>query len=73
MGSQQLYNLSWGEFGSSLTSTVKTLRDQDEMVDVTLTAGGKIFSAHKLVLCAASPLLKDLLKVVCSFWFHFTI
>ncbi|XP_054283006.1 longitudinals lacking protein, isoforms H/M/V-like isoform X2 [Macrosteles quadrilineatus] len=62
MGSQQLYSLSWGEFGTSLTSTVQILRGHGEMVDVTLAAGGRIFPAHKLVLSAASPLLMELLK-----------
>ncbi|KAG8276235.1 hypothetical protein J6590_069924 [Homalodisca vitripennis] len=62
MGSQQLYSLSWGEFGTSLTSTVQVLRGHGEMVDVTLVAGGRIFPAHKLVLSAASPLLMELLK-----------
>lgn len=64
MGSQQLYSLSWGEFGSSFASTVQVLRGQNEMMDVTLAAGGRIFTAHKLVLSAASPLLMELLKVL---------
>ena len=63
MGCNQLYSLSWGEFGSSLASTVQVLRGHGDLVDVTLTAGGKIFPAHKLVLGAASPLLMELLKV----------
>ncbi|XP_043278087.1 protein abrupt-like isoform X1 [Venturia canescens] len=64
MGSsnQQLYSLSWGEFGSSLTSAVQLLRGQGDLVDVTLAAGGKSFPAHKIVLSAASPFLLDLLK-----------
>lgn len=67
MGStQQLYSLSWGEFSTSLSSTVQLLRGHGDLVDVTLTAGGKIFPAHKLVLGAASPLLMELLKV-CSY------
>lgn len=62
MGSSQMYSLSWGEFGTSLTSTVQILRGHGELVDVTLAAGGRIFPAHKLVLSAASPLLMELLK-----------
>ena len=65
MGStSQLYSLSWGEFGTSLASTVQALRGHGDLVDVTLAAGGRSFPAHKIVLSAASPFLLDLLKVV---------
>ncbi|RLU21872.1 hypothetical protein DMN91_006249 [Ooceraea biroi] len=60
--SSQLYSLSWGEFSSSLTSAVQLLRGHGDLVDVTLAAGGRSFPAHKIVLCAASPFLLDLLK-----------
>ncbi|XP_011641428.1 protein abrupt isoform X1 [Pogonomyrmex barbatus] len=60
--SNQLYSLSWGEFSSSLASAVQLLRGHGELVDVTLAAGGRSFPAHKIVLCAASPFLLDLLK-----------
>nr|CAD7438771.1 unnamed protein product [Timema bartmani] len=62
MGSNQLYSLTWGDFGTSLVSTVQLLRCRGDLVDVTLAAGGRSFPAHKIVLCAASPLLLDLLK-----------
>ncbi|XP_077268599.1 transcription activator GAGA isoform X2 [Temnothorax americanus] len=63
MGSSgQLYSLSWGEFSSSLASAVQVLRGDGDLVDVTLAAGGRSFRAHKIVLCAASPFLLDLLK-----------
>ncbi|XP_063982661.1 protein bric-a-brac 1-like isoform X3 [Diachasmimorpha longicaudata] len=63
MGSSgQLYSLSWGEFGNSLTSAVQLLRGHGDLVDVTLAAGGRSFPAHKIVLSAASPFLLDLLK-----------
>ena len=65
MGSSgQLYSLSWGEFSSSLASAVQLLRGHGDLVDVTLAAGGRSFPAHKIVLCAASPFLLDLLKVI---------
>ncbi|XP_070152298.1 transcription activator GAGA isoform X2 [Polyergus mexicanus] len=60
--SSQLYSLSWGEFSSSLVSAVQLLRGHGDLVDVTLAAGGRSFPAHKIVLCAASPFLLDLLK-----------
>lgn len=58
-----MYNLTWGEYGTSLISAVQLLRCHGELVDVTLAAGGRTFHAHKVVLCAASPFLLDLLKV----------
>lgn len=69
--SSQLYSLSWGEFSSSLTSAVQLLRGHGDLVDVTLAAGGRSFPAHKIVLCAASPFLLDLLKVACCLSFFF--
>lgn len=62
MGSTQLYSLTWGEFGTSLVSAVQLLRCHGDLVDVTLAAGGRSFPAHKIVLCAASPFLLNLLK-----------
>ncbi|XP_071450957.1 transcription activator GAGA-like [Hetaerina americana] len=62
MGSSQLYSLAWGEFGTSLVSTVQLLRCHGDLVDVTLAAGGRSFPAHKIVLSAASPFLLDLIK-----------
>lgn len=38
------------------------MRGHGDLVDVTLAAGGRSFPAHKIVLCAASPFLLDLLK-----------
>ncbi|KAJ1525798.1 hypothetical protein ONE63_009001 [Megalurothrips usitatus] len=64
MGSSaQLYNLGWSDFDSSLKCAVKGLRSRGDLVDVTLSAGGKTFPAHKLVLSAASNLFLELLKV----------
>ncbi|RZF41017.1 hypothetical protein LSTR_LSTR002649 [Laodelphax striatellus] len=59
MGSAKV--LAWGEFSSSLASTVQALHVHEELVDVTLAADGRSFPAHKLVLSAASPLLMLLL------------
>lgn len=64
MGSaSHLYSLSWGEYSSSLASAIQLLRGHGELVDVTLAAEGRSFMAHKIVLCAASPFLLELLKV----------
>lgn len=57
-----LYSLTWGDYGTSLVSAVQLLRCHGDLVDCTLAAGGRSFPAHKIVLCAASPFLLDLLK-----------
>lgn len=58
-----LYSLTWGDYGTSLVSAVQLLRCHGDLVDVTLAAEGRSFEAHKIVLCAASPYLLNLLKV----------
>lgn len=58
-----LYSLSWCDYSASLVSAVQLLRCHGDLVDCTLAAGGRSFPAHKIVLCAASPFLLDLLKV----------
>jgi hypothetical protein len=61
-----LYSLTWGDYGTSLVSAVQLLRCHGDLVDVTLAAEGRSFEAHKIVLCAASPYLLNLLKVSVS-------
>jgi hypothetical protein len=58
-----VYSLSWGDYSTSLVSAVQLLRCQGDLMDVTLAAEGRSFEAHKIVLCAASPYLLNLLKV----------
>lgn len=60
-----LYSLTWGDYGTSLVSAVQLLRCHGDLVYVTLAAEGRSFEAHKIVLCAASPYLLNLLKVSC--------
>jgi len=62
-----LYSLTWGDYGTSLVSAIQLLRCHGDLVDCTLAAGGRSFPAHKIVLCAASPFLLDLLKVSARF------
>jgi BTB/POZ domain len=72
-----LYSLTWGDYGTSLVSAVQLLRCHGDLVDVTLAAEGRSFEAHKIVLCAASPYLLNLLKVSAIqssiFYFSFPI
>ena len=66
-----LYSLTWGDYGTSLVSAVQLLRCHGDLVDVTLAAEGRSFEAHKIVLCAASPYLLNLLKVSTAIFFFF--
>ncbi|KAL5290058.1 Trl family protein [Megaselia abdita] len=62
MNMNSLYSLTWGDYSASLVNSIQLLRCHNDLVDCTLAAGGRVFPAHKIVLCAASPLLLDLLK-----------
>lgn len=68
-----LYSLTWGDYGTSLVSAVQLLRCHGDLVDVTLAAEGRSFEAHKIVLCAASPYLLNLLKVSTAIFFFFLL
>jgi hypothetical protein len=68
-----LYSLTWGDYGTSLVSAVQLLRCHGDLVDVTLAAEGRSFEAHKIVLCAASPYLLNLLKVSTAIFFFLHI
>lgn len=61
-GGEEQYHLKWNDYNSSLTKCFRDLRDNDEMMDVTLVSQGQTFKAHKLVLSACSPIFKSMLK-----------
>ncbi|CAH1389009.1 unnamed protein product [Nezara viridula] len=61
-GSEQQYSLRWNDFHSSILSSFRHLRDQEDFVDVTLACDGCSFTAHKVVLSACSPYFRTLLK-----------
>ena len=47
---------------ASLTNAFKSLLENEDFVDVTLSAGGKTLRAHKVVLSACSSYFKQLLR-----------
>ena len=55
--------LKWDGFHNNLTSIFETLRQGEELVDITLCCDGKKLKAHKMMLSAASPFFRDLLQV----------
>ncbi|KAK9510089.1 hypothetical protein O3M35_004946 [Rhynocoris fuscipes] len=60
--SEQQYSLRWNDFHSSILSSFRHLRDEEDFVDVTLACDGCSFTAHKVVLSACSPYFRTLLK-----------
>lgn len=58
-----LYNFRWREHPQSVVSTFKSLRDEEDFIDVTLACNSRQFNAHKVVLSACSPYFRKLLKV----------
>ncbi|KAF6214987.1 hypothetical protein GE061_009735 [Apolygus lucorum] len=59
---EQQYSLRWNDFHSSILSSFRHLRDEEDFVDVTLACDGCSFTAHKVVLSACSPYFRTLLK-----------
>ncbi|KAJ8983798.1 hypothetical protein NQ317_008116 [Molorchus minor] len=59
---EQQYSLRWNDFHSSILSSFRHLRDEEDFVDVTLACDGCSFKAHKVVLSACSPYFRRLLK-----------
>lgn len=55
--------LKWKTFSTTILSEFKTLKDDDDFVDVTIACTGKLLGAHKLVLSACSPYFKHIFKV----------
>ena len=54
--------LKWNNYQASLTNAFKSLLENEDFVDVTLSAGGKTLRAHKVVLSACSSYFKQLLR-----------
>lgn len=65
---EQQYSLRWNDFHSSILSTFRNLRDEEDFVDVTLACDSSSFTAHKVVLSACSPYFRRLLKVSVLFY-----
>jgi hypothetical protein len=56
------FNLSWSNFESAALQTVQNLFSDTELVDVTLASeDDKQIKAHKVILCAASPVFKRII------------
>eukprot|EP00092_Neocalanus_flemingeri_P014025 GFUD01015131.1.p1 GENE.GFUD01015131.1~~GFUD01015131.1.p1 ORF type:complete len:368 (-),score=52.11 GFUD01015131.1:370-1473(-) len=61
--------LKWNNYQLSLTSAFKHLLEEEDFVDVTLSAEGQNLKAHKVVLSACSSYFRELLRGI-SLWQH---
>jgi len=66
MGSADKYDISWNNFESRLSRSFADIRDQEQFLDLTLAADAadgsvEVLRAHKVVLSACSPVLRNLL------------
>ncbi|XP_037076928.1 broad-complex core protein isoforms 1/2/3/4/5-like, partial [Pollicipes pollicipes] len=62
MVTPQKFCLKWNNFKNSVTSVFDNLRQDEELVDITLCCEGKKIKAHRMMLSACSPYFRDLLK-----------
>ena len=60
--SQEKYNLSWNEFGTSAENTFRNLMNDKDFTDVTLVScDGKQIKAHKVIISSCSPFFHQIL------------
>ena len=66
MGSADKYDISWNNFESRLSRSFADIRDREQFLDVALAADAadgsvEVLRAHRVVLSACSPVLRNLL------------
>merc|ERR1712202_31950 len=60
--SSEMFNLTWNDFEHCASNSFKDLLSQSDFVDVTLVSEDEQeMKAHKVVLSACSPVLKNIL------------
>ncbi|XP_014364745.2 zinc finger and BTB domain-containing protein 14 [Papilio machaon] len=57
------FSLRWNDFHTNLSQSFQALLEGEDLVDVTLAAGGQYVHAHKLILSVCSPYFKQLFKM----------
>jgi len=63
-GAGEEFLLKWNDHRSSFASMMEALCLTEEMVDCTISAGTKSFSAHRMVLSTCSPYFRSLFSSV---------
>ncbi|GLH12293.1 Broad-complex core protein isoforms 1/2/3/4/5 [Gryllus bimaculatus] len=54
--------LRWNNFQVNITSALESLKNDEDLVDVTLTCEGQNVKAHKVILAACSPYFRNVFK-----------
>ena len=61
---QEKYNLTWPTYSESLRTMMHEIMMSEEFADVTLiTDDKKLFKAHRNILSACSPFLKNIFQM----------
>ncbi|XP_045783943.1 protein tramtrack, beta isoform-like isoform X4 [Maniola jurtina] len=63
MAMPEQFSLRWNDFHANLSQSFQALLEGEDLVDVTLAAGGQYVHAHKLILSVCSPYFKELFKM----------
>ena len=61
MGSEK-FSLRWNDFESTISCSLGEIKAAGELLDVSLACGGDVVRAHRLVVSACSPLLRNILS-----------
>ncbi|CAB0021023.1 unnamed protein product [Nesidiocoris tenuis] len=60
MGTNQQFSLRWNNYMNHITHMFDTLREDENLVDVTLCCEGKKLRAHKMLLSACSTYFREI-------------
>lgn len=58
---EDLFELKWNNFSSSITDEIYNLRQNDTLVDLSFCCEGVVIGCHKLLVYACSPVLRGIL------------
>ena len=73
MGTTENFCLRWNDFESNLSTAFRELRDDADFFDVTLATDEDEVKAHKVVLSACSPHLKQVSHFLKHAYHHKTM
>lgn len=62
MGANQQFSLRWNNYLHHITDAFDSLREDENLVDVTLCCEGRKIKAHKMLLSACSSYFRDIFK-----------
>lgn len=63
MDTSSQYSMRWKDFPSHFSGEFKSLRNDEQFVDVTLCCDDQFIKAHKIILSACSTYFKKILMV----------